>query len=110
MIEVLFSTAVSAALIASAAIPMLASRSRGSRRESRDRRRDEAGAARVDTETVDGMIKRGYAYSVDLGDSMVFVVVVDKKATRSFLTVEEEPLTLVGIGSEQSVALAEASA
>ncbi len=107
--EVLFSTAVSAALIASAAIPMLTSRSRRSRRESRESRREKASASHVDTETVNGMIRHGYAYSVDLGDSMVFVVVVEKKATRSFLSVEEEPLAFVGISSAQNVALAEAT-
>ncbi len=107
--EVLFSTAVSAALIASAAIPMLTSRSRRSRHESGEPRRERDCVNHVDVETVSEMIRRGYAYSVDLGDSMVFVVVVEKKSARSFLSVEEEPLTLVGIGGEQNIALAEAT-
>ncbi len=109
MIEVLFSTAVSAALIASAAIPMIASRSRRSRHEFREIQRKRDGTNHVDMETVGEMIRRGYAYSVDLGDSMVFVVVVEKKTTRSFLSVEEEPLAFVGISSVQNVVPAEAT-
>jgi len=106
MLEVLFSTAISAALIASAAIPMLASRSRRAVYESR---KVSGSGMTVDEESVKSMIKRGYAYSVDLGDSIVFVVVVEKERSRSFLTVEEKPLLLIGINNVQNTALAEAT-
>ena len=106
MLEVLFSTAISAALIASAAIPMLASRSRRARYD--DRRASRQGMT-VDEESVANMIKRGYAYSVDLGDSIVFVVVVEKGESKSFLTVEEKPLLFAGVNDVQNAALAEAT-
>jgi len=106
MLEVLFSTAISAALIASAAIPMLASRSR---RAVYENRRASGSGMTMDEESVKSMIKRGYAYSVDLGDSIVFVVVVEKEESKSFLTVEEKPLLLTGIGDVQSTAFAEAT-
>ncbi|HID80172.1 MAG TPA: hypothetical protein EYP48_00435 [Ignisphaera sp.] len=104
MLEVLFSTAISAALIASAAIPMLASRSRRAR--CNDQRAPEQGMT-VSEESVANMIKRGYAYSVDLGDSIVFVVVVEKQESKSFLTAEEKPILFTGVGDVQTTALAE---
>ena len=97
MIEVLFSTAVSAALIASAALPIIASRRRETKNVKQDKDSNSNSKYRIPTETVNAMIKHGYAYSVDLGDSMVVVVVVEKKEAKSFLGVEEEPITFIGV-------------
>lgn len=41
-----------------------------------------------------GPVTSGYAYTIDIGDSMVVVVVVEKKnASMSFLNVQSSPLT-----------------
>ena len=95
MIEVLFSTAVSAALFASAAIPILTSRSRRAEERNKNRR-----VLTVEDRVVEGMVRNGRAYMVDLGDSTVVVVVLRKSedVSKSFLEVEEDSINVMNIG------------
>ncbi|NPA96104.1 MAG: hypothetical protein GXO32_00705 [Crenarchaeota archaeon] len=69
MIDPIFSTAVSAALFATATIPVLLSR--------RERKRQRPKNI-IDTETVKALIRYGKAYAVDTGDSTTIVVILDR--------------------------------
>ncbi len=102
MIETVVSTALSAALFVSATLPIMVFG-----RRARDRDRDADTNKSVDTSattniienhSVNSMIRNGYAYSVDLGDSMVVVVVLNKEGVaNSFATAKEEPIPVLGI-------------
>jgi len=89
--------AISAVLAASAVVPIVYSAA--SRRERENR--SGIGGIRVSTESVSKMLSRGYAYTVDIGDSLVVVVVFSKGgASRSFTDAEPMPIEAVSPGGE----------
>jgi len=87
MLEVALTAATSAALIIAATAPYIIRRRRLYNEE-------EIKEVRVlDLNVVDEMRSRGVAYSVDLGDSLMVVVILDKKdkdSVRSAGSVVEE--------------------
>ena len=90
MIDPLFSTAISAALFATATIPVLLSR--------RDRRRRFVRPRNiVGDDTVRAMIRYGKAYAVDTGDATMVVVVLDKR--------EADDINVVDLGVEAPIAV-----
>jgi len=89
--------AISAMLAASAVVPIVYSVA--SRREREDK--PKMGGIKVSTDSVSKMLGRGYAYTVDIGDSLVVVVVFNKGGiSRSFADAEPTLIEAVSPGGE----------
>jgi len=77
MIDVAISTAISFAVLATATLPAILNR----RRTVGDAHRESSpnfprNIELVDSDSVDRLVEEGYAYSIDLGDSRMVVVVL----------------------------------
>ncbi len=77
MIDPIFSTAISAALFASATIPVLLSKRRRSARQYPQSAKAEARL--VDEKVVNAMIRYGRAYALEAGDSTMIIVVLENR-------------------------------
>ncbi|RLG77615.1 MAG: hypothetical protein DRO12_01745 [Thermoprotei archaeon] len=87
--------AISAALAASTIVPVFY----GNIVSSAERRAADDTLA-IDRDTITKLMSRGYAYTVDIGDSIVVVVVFRKSTSKSFAEVEPSPLELMHMSSE----------
>ncbi len=99
MIDPIFSTAISAALFASATIPVILSR--------RARRREECFKAKpknmVNENVVKALIKYGKAYAVDMGDYTMVVVVLGNEAQEEKVSLDNNAVMPIAVKIEEGV-------